>query len=190
MLAPALGRPYPQAMHEARLAETEAGRVPEGEGWFVLNLRDAAWETIEGGGGTWVSFEAEGVPNQIGGGAHLLPPGESTGFYHHEGNQEGFLVLSGECLVVVEGEERVLRQWDFFHCPPGTGHILIGGSEQPCVLFMFGNRLADATTHYPVEPAAAKHGVSVQMPTDSASEAYGERNFIRVPSPWPAPGSA
>ncbi len=171
-------------MREAKLVKTESGLVPEGEGWFVLNARDAAWQTIDGNG-RWLSFEADGVPNQIGAGFHLLPPGESTGFYHREGNQEGFLVLEGECLVVVEGEERTLRRWDFFHCPAETGHILIGGSEQPCVLFMFGNRLEDAQTHYPVEPAAARHAVSVEKATDSAREAYGPREFSRVPSPWP-----
>jgi uncharacterized cupin superfamily protein len=172
-------------MREAKLTETATGRVAEGEGWFVLNLRDAAWATLPGGG-TWVSFEAEGVPNQIGVGAHVLPPGESTGFYHREDNQEGFLVLSGECVVIVEGEERTLRQWDFFHCPPGTGHIMIGGSEQPCVLFMFGNRLPGAKTQYEVDPAAARYGASVQTATDSPKEAYGpDRVFTPVPSPWP-----
>ena len=171
-------------MREARLVETESGLVPEGEGWFVLNVRDAAWETLERTG-TWLSFESEGVPNQIGAGLHLLPPGESTGFYHREGNQEGFLVLEGECLVVVEGEERILRQWDFFHCPAETGHIMIGGSEQPCVLFTFGNRLESARTHYPVEPAAAKHGASAARATDSSREAYGPREFSRVRAPWP-----
>jgi uncharacterized cupin superfamily protein len=178
-------------MREAKLTKTDTGRVPEGEGWFVLNLRDASWETLPGGG-TWVSFEADGVPNQIGTGAHLLPPGESTGFYHREGNQEGFLVLQGECVVIVEGTERVLHQWDYFHCPPETRHIMIGGSgEQPCVLFMFGNRLPDAATHYEVEPAAARYSASVAAPTDSAREAYGERSpYARVPSPWPPPNGA
>jgi uncharacterized cupin superfamily protein len=178
------------AMREAKLGQTESGLVPEGPGWFVLNVRDAAWETLERNG-TWLSFEADGVPNQIGAGVHLLPPGESTGFYHREGNQEGFLVLEGECIVVVEGEERVLRQWDFFHCPPETGHIMVGGSEQPCVLFMFGNRLDGARTHYPVEPAAAKRGVSAAKATDSSLEAYGPRESSRVPAPWPrSPGEA
>ncbi|HEV7750950.1 MAG TPA: cupin domain-containing protein [Baekduia sp.] len=171
-------------MREAKLVETDEGRVPEGEGWFVLNLRDAAWETMERAG-TWLAIEAEGVPNQIGVGAHVLPPGESTGFYHREGNQEGFLVLEGQCLVVVEGEERVLRQWDYFHCPAETGHIMIGSGEQGCVLFMFGNRLPEARTQYLVDPVAARHGASVSEPTDSAREAYGERTFTRVRSPWP-----
>ena len=29
-------------------------------------------------------------------------------------------VVSGEAALVVEGEERHLRAWDFVHCPPGT----------------------------------------------------------------------
>lgn len=136
-----------RTMDEAKLVDTDAGLVPEGEGWFIVNAADAAWETMERTG-TWLSFEAEGVPNQIGAGLHLLPSGESTGFYHREGDQEGFLVLEGECVLVVEGAERTMRKWDFFHCPPGTAHILIGGSEQPCVLFMFGNRLEESATEY------------------------------------------
>ena len=111
-------------MKEAELRETETGLVPEGKGWFVLNLRDASWETMPGGG-TWVSFQADGVAQQIGLGVHVLPPGEAPGRYHAEANQEGFLVLAGECILVVEGEERRLKQWDYFHCPPGTAHITI-----------------------------------------------------------------
>jgi uncharacterized cupin superfamily protein len=173
-------------MREAELVETDAGLVAKSEGWFVMNLRDAAWESLDGGGnGTWLAFEAEGVPNQIGVGAHLLPPGESTGLYHREGNQEGFLVLEGECVVVVEGEERTLRRWDYFHCPPGTAHIMIGGTVQPCVLFMFGNRLEDSKAEYLVDPVAARHGVSVAEPTSSSKEAYGPRSFSPARSPWP-----
>ncbi len=162
--------------------------MPEEAGWFVVNARDAAWSTVERGG-TWVSFEAKGVPNQIGAGLHVLPPGESTGLYHREDNQEGFLVLEGECLLVVEGEERRLRRWDYFHCAPGTGHILVGASgEVPCVLFCFGNRLPDDGTRYLVEPAAAVHGASAAEETGSTEEAYGPRELRRVPAPWPPPG--
>jgi quercetin dioxygenase-like cupin family protein len=177
-------------MDEAKLVDRDEGKAPEGEGWFVLNLRDASWETLERGG-TWVAFEAEGVPNQIGVGAHVLPEGHSTGFYHREGNQEGFLVLEGQCLVIVEGQERVLRRWDYFHCPPGTGHVMVGG-EGGCALFMFGNRLPDATTDYLPDPVAAKHGVAVREHTTSSKEAYADwpRDFARVRSPWPPPAAA
>lgn len=173
-------------MREAKLVQTDSGLVAEGEGWFVLNARDAAWSSTQGGG-AWVAFEAAGVPNQIGCGVHRLSPGESTGLYHREDNQEGFLVLDGECLVIVEGQERRLRKWDFFHCPPGTGHILIGAQgDLSCVLFTFGNRLEDDDTRYLVEPAAAAHGASVTTETASSQQAYGPREFRPVPSPWPS----
>jgi uncharacterized cupin superfamily protein len=173
-------------MREAKLLDTGTGKVAEGEGWFVVNLADAQWNTLTGGG-TWVAFEAEGVPNQIGVGAHVLPPGESTGLYHREDNQEGFLVLDGECLVIVEGEERTLRQWDYFHCPPGTAHIMIGAGDRGAVLFMFGNRLPDARTHYLKDPVAARHDVEVTEPTEYSKEAYADRprDIRPAPAPWP-----
>jgi uncharacterized cupin superfamily protein len=41
----------------------------------------------------------------------VLQPGQPSGLYHAETNQEGFLVLAGECLLLVEGEERPLQAW-------------------------------------------------------------------------------
>ena len=103
------------------MRETEHGLVPEGDGWFVVNARDLAWETIPGSG-TWCVFESPDAPSdQLGIGIHVLMPGEPSGKYHAENQQEGFFVLEGECIVVVEGEERRLRQWDYFHCAPGHG---------------------------------------------------------------------
>jgi uncharacterized cupin superfamily protein len=173
-------------MREAELRETEAGLVPEGPGWFVLNLRDARWSTFPGGG-TWVSFEADGVPQQIGVGVHVLIPGESPGRYHSESDQEGFFVLAGECVLVVEGEERRMGQWDYFHCPPGTAHITVGASEEPCAIFMLGARSPDKTIDYLVDPLAAQHGVSVAEPTNSPREAYADLDRTRtsVRAPWP-----
>ncbi|HVC85269.1 MAG TPA: cupin domain-containing protein [Solirubrobacteraceae bacterium] len=97
----------------------------------------------------------------------MLPPGETPGFYHFESDQEGFLVLSGECILIVEGEERRMGQWDYFHCPPGTAHITIGAGEAPCAIFMVGTRSPDHTQHYPAEPAAARYGAAVAVATDS-----------------------
>ena len=173
-------------MKEAELRETEAGLVPDGPGWFVVNVRDARWLTMEGGG-TWLSFEAEGVPQQIGVGLHVLPPGESSGRYHAESDQEGFLVLSGECLLVVEGEERQMRQWDYFHCPPGTAHITVGAGEQGCTLFMLGARTPGGLTDYLPDPVAAKHGVAVKERVDNSREAYADldRTYTPVKAPWP-----
>jgi uncharacterized cupin superfamily protein len=171
---------------EAELRETETGLVPEGEGWFVLNLVDARWDAMPGGG-AWVSFEGQGVAQQIGVGVHVLWPGDTPGRYHAESDQEGFLVLSGECVLVVEDEERRLRQWDYFHCPPGTAHITIGASEEPCAIFMLGARSPGKTIDYIPNELAAERGASVKERTDSPREAYADqdRTFTEVRAPWP-----
>lgn len=95
-------------------------------------------------------------------------------------------MLSGECLAIVEGEERRMRAWDYLHCPPGTEHITVGAADGPCALLMVGTRTAGRSIHYPVNPVAAEHGASVETATDSPSEAYaGRPPFSSVPSPWP-----
>jgi uncharacterized cupin superfamily protein len=170
---------------EASLRETETGLVPEGQGWFVLNLRDASWSTFEGGG-TWVDFGAEGVRQQIGVGVHVLMPGDAPGRYHSESDQEGFLVLAGECVLIVEGEERRLRQWDYFHCPPDTAHITVGAGDGPCALLMVGAREEGRPIRYPVEELAARFGASVATQTSSAKEAYASSSpLVPARSPWP-----
>ena len=173
-------------MHEARIEKTETGLQPADEGWWILNAADIGWDAVEGGG-TWCSFEAPGARSPLLGiGIHILWPGEAPGMYHAESNQEGFLVLSGECVAVVEGEERRMRQWDYLHCPPGTAHITIGAGDGPCAILMVGTRAPDATIRYTPDPAAARHGAAVAEPTDSAREAYRERPPTRpARSPWP-----
>jgi uncharacterized cupin superfamily protein len=172
--------------NKARFERTETGLVPADAGWFIANLTDLHWETVPGGG-TWCSFESPDVPSQILGiGVHILRPGEKPGYYHAESNQEGFLVLSGECIAIVEGEEHRMRAWDYLHCPPGTAHITVGAGDEPCALLMVGTRSPDAAIRYLVEPVAAKHGASVETPSDSPREVYADRSPI-VPtiSPWP-----
>jgi uncharacterized cupin superfamily protein len=173
-------------MHEAKIEETEHGLVPADDGWFILNLADIRWATVPGGG-TWCMFESPAARSPtLGIGVHVLPPGEAPGMYHLEDQQEGFLVLSGECLAIVEGEERRMRQWDYLHCPPGTAHITIGTGDEPCAILMVGTRASDDRVHYPVEPLAARHGASVAEATDSPREAYAGRLPITpARSPWP-----
>jgi uncharacterized cupin superfamily protein len=171
---------------EARIEETETGRVPAEDGWFILNVADIGWQTVPGGG-AWCGFEAPSARSErLGIGVHVLHPGEAPGFYHEENEQEGFLVLSGECLAIVEGEERRMGPWDYLHCPPGTRHITIGAGDGPCALLMVGTRSPGHATHYPAEPAAARHGAAVAVATDSPREAYAGRPPITdVASPWP-----
>jgi hypothetical protein len=94
-------------VEEARLEKLDAGLTPVTEGWFVVNVRDAAWVTNEGLGDA-CTFEGEGTPpfGEIGFTLGVLQPGEPSGLYHRESNQEDFLVLAGECLLLIEGEER------------------------------------------------------------------------------------
>jgi uncharacterized cupin superfamily protein len=178
-------------MREAAMVQTDAGTRPEAEGWFILNLAEVAWQTTEGGG-TWSLLEPEERRfGQFGIGVHVLPPGEMPGFYHWESDQEGFLVLSGACVAVVEGQERRMGRWDYLHCPPGTAHIMIGAEgDEPCAVLMVGARTADKLTRYPPDPVAAAHGASVT--TDAADldlrAAYAQwpvqpRTFRDVPAP-------
>ena len=174
-------------MHEARIDDTEAGRVPADDGWWILNLDEIAWNTIPGTG-TWCVLESPNAPSKtLGIGVHVLPPGETPGMYHRESDQEGFLVIAGECLAIVEGQERHMRTWDYLHCPPNTDHITIGTGDRPCAILMVGTRgTPDPATHYPADPVAARHGAAVASATDLPSEAYAGRPPQRpTRSPWP-----
>jgi quercetin dioxygenase-like cupin family protein len=173
-------------MDEAKIEETETGLQPADDGWWILNASELGWATVEGTG-TWSSFESPKAPSPLLGiGIHILSPGETPGFYHAESNQEGFLVLSGECLAIVEGQERRMGPWDYLHCPPGTAHITIGAGDGPCAILMVGTRDPGGTTQYIADPVAARHGAAVAEPTDSPREAYKGRPPIRpARSPWP-----
>jgi len=155
---------------EARLVEHEGGLVPDGEGWFVGNAREAVWWR-SGTFGVSTSFEGESEFPEYGINIHVLWPGQPNGMYHRESVQEDFLVVSGECLVLIEDEERPLKAWDFVHCPAGTEHIFVGAGEAPCVIVMAGSR-ADPANLYPVSELARKHGAGVAEETSESQEAY------------------
>lgn len=173
-------------MQEARIDETPTGRVPADDGWFILNLAEIGWHTVPGGG-TWCGFESPASPSpMLGIGVHVLRPGETPGYYHAESEQEGFLVLSGECVAVVEGVERRMRAWDYLHCPPDTKHITIGAGEEPCAILMVGTRTPDHHISYPVDSVAARYQASVREATDSPREAYADRPpFTATGAPEP-----
>ena len=174
---------------EARVDETETGRLAADPGWFLMNLSQMSWATCEGGG-IWAAPESAAADSQkLGFGVHILHPGERPGWYHAEEEQEDFLVLSGECLAIVEGEERRMGPWDHLHCPPGTAHILIGAGDGPCAILMAGTRSGGAITYLP-DPVAARHGAAVQRESHSASEVYADRPpILPARSPWPLPGA-
>jgi len=159
---------------ESRLESTEHGLIPNEDGWFVLNAREARWRPGQGRGAYCV-FEGEPEFSQLG--IHLvaLGPGEPMSMYHWEADQEDFLVLSGEALLIVEGEERPLSQWDFVHCPAETKHTIVGAGDAPCLVLAVGAR--DRSTGpdwggYSVDEAALRHGAGVEQETTDPAEAY------------------
>jgi uncharacterized cupin superfamily protein len=150
--------------------ETKHGLVADGDGWFVINAAESRWNDT-GSFGFYCNFEGKRRFKQLGLNLNVLEPGQAIGLYHRERAQEDFLVLAGECLLVVEEEERRLRPWDFIHCPPGTRHVFVG-TDRPCVLLMTGARSDEATILYPLSEAAARHGAAAAAETSSPHEAY------------------
>ena len=109
-------------------------------------------------------------------------PGQPSTLYHAETEQEDFLVLAGECVAILEGEERRLRAWDFVHCPPGTHHVFIGAGDGPCVILMLGHR-PNGGIDYPRSELALRYGAGVETPTDSPTEAYAPHGHWRPERP-------
>lgn len=163
-------------MAEARLEDLGSGLAPVTDGWFVVNVCDAEWFFAETRGAR-CAFENEYGDSpvefaQLGVNVTVLGPGQTT-LYHAEANQEAFLVLSGECVLVVEHEERRLKAWDFFHAPPWAEHAFVGSGERPCVLLMVGARVCSSPgVRYPVSETAAGHGASVAEQTSDWRRAY------------------
>jgi uncharacterized cupin superfamily protein len=164
---------------EAQLVDSEVGRKPEGDGWFVVNIADAAafgFDDNQYGfifeGGLRAGFPHFGINVRV------LGPGNPGSMYHAESGQEAYLVLDGEAVLVVEDEERTLKKWDFVHLPPNTAHVLAGAGEGPCVVLMVGARNAGTDLVFPASEAAAKYGASVEKDTSDRQQAY---------SGWPAP---
>src|SRR5918996_4558587 len=125
---------------ETRLEQTGNGLVPAEEGWFVLNAREGRWMHGEGRGAR-LSFEGETSFPQVGVNLYVLAPGERMGMYHWEADQEDFLVISGEALLIIEGEERPLKPWDFVHCPPRADHTIVGAGEGRALVLAAGARV-------------------------------------------------
>ena len=176
------------AVREAIVDETPYGRYIGSDGWFVLNLADAlAVRNEEKGGATYPLESREHPFADVGVRVCVLWPGDPNALYHSEEAQEGFLVLSGECLLIVEDEERPLRQWDYFHCPAGTAHVLVGAGQGPCAILMLGARPEVEKLRYPVSEAAARHGASVATETAVADAAYADwpGDYEPVRLPWP-----
>ena len=159
--------------------------------WFVLNAREAHWRERPGRGYSlpftgWTDEEADERFPQLGVHLYVLGPGEPIGMYHREADQEDFLVLSGEALLLVEGEERPLRQWDFVHCPPGTEHMIVGAGHGRCVVLGVGAR-QHGRIAYTVDEVAQRHGAGVEEETsdpDAAYARFADSEAVRYREGW------
>jgi uncharacterized cupin superfamily protein len=171
---------------EARLEQVSSGLAPVSDGWFVVNVADAAWLTNDAFGARCV-FESDARVLRdnpeleaaqfadLGFRLCVVQPGEPTTMYHRESNQEDFLVLAGECVLLVEGEERALRAWDFVHCPPGTEHIFVGAGDGPCAFVGIGaRRTGEYAVVYPVSELALHHGAGATAETTDPDTAYAD----------------
>jgi uncharacterized cupin superfamily protein len=168
-------------IEEAKLQETESGFEPAGEGWFVVNVGDTKWMThhVFGSGCTFESRANAPFP-ELGINISTVSPGQPLCLYHKESAQEDFLLLSGEAVLLVEGEERPLKAWDFFHCPAGTEHVIVGAGTGPAIVLAVGKR-PDEEILYPKSELAAKYGASAEKETPNPEEAYAP--FAPMPEP-------
>jgi uncharacterized cupin superfamily protein len=165
---------------EAPVVQTEHGLVRTGEGWFVVNAREMRWYESEGWG-KFSNFGGDILFDQLGIGLTVLGRGQPMSMYHWESDQEDFLILSGTATLIVEGQERRLRKWDFVHCPPYTEHTIVGG---PCVVFSVGSRERhteigpdgrrrgrEGESAYTVNETAIRYGAGIE-PGTSQDDAY------------------
>jgi uncharacterized cupin superfamily protein len=168
---------------EAPLQPTEHGLAAQGEGWFVLNAREACWRD-RGPRGKLCHFEEQQDFPQLGIHLMVLWPGQPMSMYHWEADQEDFLMIAGEGVLIVEGEERPLKQWDFVHCPAKAEHVIVGAGEAACVVLAVGARVDSIGPNwggYPVNDAALRHDAGVETATTDPKEAYA-----RFPEGTPA----
>lgn len=173
-------------MPEAPLEDYGSGLAPAGEGWFVVNVRAAEWWTSPSFGSGCRFESAEAHFPQLGINLRVLEPGKPSCLYHSESQQEAFLVLSGECRLLVDGRERLLGPWDFFHCPAGTEHVVVGAGDGPCVVLAAGARTGDEQLLYPLSELAARYGASAEEETPDPRQAYApfERSQRGRPQSW------
>ncbi|MGZ8782081.1 MAG: cupin domain-containing protein [Gaiellaceae bacterium] len=166
-------------MNEAKLVDDGAGLVPEGEGWFVLNTKDARWVTNEEFG-RYTCWEGEGDARfkELGINLSVLEPGQPMCMYHGEDAQEDFLILAGEGILIVEGEERAVRSWDFVHCPAWTKHVIVAAGSEPLVVLALGARSDRTGLLYPRDDVALKHGAGVERETPDGAVAYAGASAV------------
>ena len=167
-----------------RSAPARIETVPD---WFVVNVADAP-AMRHPRAGSVVRFEDPDARfPELGVNLRVIEPGQPSAIYHSEDAQEDFLVLSGECLALVDGDEHPLRSGDFVHCPARTPHTFVGAGDGPCTILMVGARGHPLTYDYPVSELAARYGASAPQQTADPAEAYAEwrGDFTPTRLSWP-----
>jgi uncharacterized cupin superfamily protein len=178
---------------EARLERVESGLAPVTPGWFVVNTADAAWVTNEWYGGVCIFESDEFVLRDrpdltayekphAGFTIRVVPPGQVGTDYHAESVEEDFLVLMGECVFIIEDQERHLRPWDFVHCPPMTAHAFVAKETGPCVILATGNRRDDLERVYRRSEVALRYDAGPEADT-TEPERRGTWE-VRRPNNW------
>jgi len=165
---------------EASVQRTEEGAVPTTPGWFVLNARDARWWDKPGQGHSLAltgidDHQAETMFPMLGMSIRVMNPGEPSTTYHWETEQEDFLVLAGKAVLIIEGQERPLRQSNFVHCPPETRHAFAGAGTGPCVLLCVSSRQFQKDGpwgSYCADPVAERYNASPPEDTQDGKLAY------------------
>jgi uncharacterized cupin superfamily protein len=148
--------------------------------WFISNLDGAPAGRSERHG-LWTELEPEDARfEDYGINVHVVQPGQPNAMYHGEDAQEDFLVLHGECIVIIEDEEHRVRTWDLVHCPRGTRHVFVGAGDGPCAILMVGARRGEKS-EYPPSEAAARYGAAAEDPENP----YPGFEMTRTTFSWP-----
>jgi uncharacterized cupin superfamily protein len=179
---------------EARLERVASGLAPVTPGWFVVNAADAAWVSNDEWYGGVCIFESdefvlrgrsdltEYVKPHAGFTIRVVPTGRPSGLYHAESVQEDFLILMGECVLIIEDQERQLRTWDFVHCPPMTGHTFVANGPGPCVILATGNRRDDLERVSLRSTVALRYGAGSEI--DTTDPERRGRWLVKRPERW------
>jgi uncharacterized cupin superfamily protein len=159
--------------------------IEERDDWFVKNVRDARWYQ-NSKYGKFGNFEGKKNFPQTGVNLWVMDPGRANCRYHRENSQEDFLVLSGECLLLVNGQEQPLKPGDFVHCEAGVSHVFVNNGDRPCMVVAIGHRPPDHELFYPHHELAAKHGAQAVKETSDPKEAYADTEWKPCDPPaWP-----
>jgi len=158
--------------------------IEERDGWFVVNVQDANWVESPAFGKVCIFEKEKSKFPETGVHIFVLEPGKPACRYHRESTQEDFLVLAGRCKLLVNGEEKALKSWDYVHCPPGATHVFVGDGDGPCAILAIGHRPEKPELYYPALELARRYGAESPEPTPDPKVAYAD---VKRPEPVDTP---